>query len=206
MTFVGKTDIVQANLRFSLYDQQIENTLYFQYKTSGVDVAAMQVLGQDLIAWWDTYIPTALVNDLVMREVYLTDLSTQTSPTVTVVPGTTVAGASSADSVPNNVTLCVSFRTAGRGRSARGRNYISGFSEGAVTGNTFDPSIAEDIRAGYEELLDATTYTGDWGWVVYSRFENGVPRDEGQALPVDAVVLTDLVVDSQRRRLPGRGR
>jgi hypothetical protein len=206
MTFVGKEDVVQANLRFSLYEQQIENTLYFQYKTTGVDVAAMQVLGQDLITWWDAYIPTALVNDLVMREVYLTDLSTQTSPTVTVVPGTTVAGASSADSVPNNVTLCVSFRTSGRGRSARGRNYISGFSEGAVTGNQFDPSIAEDIRAGYEELLDATTFTGDWAWVVYSRFENGLPRSEGLVLPVDAVVLTDLVVDSQRRRLPGRGR
>jgi hypothetical protein len=141
-----------------------------------------------------------------MREVYLTDLSSQTAPTVTVVPGTNVLGSGTADPLPNNVALCVSFRTEGRGRSARGRNYISGHAETSLSGNTFNATVSNGIRDAYEELLDATTYTGSWTWVVLSRFEDGVARAAGLVQPVTAVVLTDTTVDSQRRRLPGRGR
>jgi hypothetical protein len=206
MAFVGKTDVVQANLRFTLGDQQIENTLYFEYKTGGVTPTEMASLGDDLVTWWDANIKTRVVDDLTFREVYLTDLSTQTSPTVTVTTGLPITGTNTSDPLPNHVALCVSFRTNGRGRSARGRNYVSGFGEDAASGNTFDGSIANPIAQGYAALINAATYTLDWAWVVYSRFENGDPRTEALIAPVDNVVLTDLVVDSQRRRLPGRGR
>jgi len=33
-----------------------------------------------------------------------------------------------------------------------------------------------------------------------------IPRAEGVTTPVQSVVITDTIVDSQRRRLPGRGR
>jgi hypothetical protein len=33
-----------------------------------------------------------------------------------------------------------------------------------------------------------------------------IPRTEGIATPVTQVVITDHTIDSQRRRLPGRGR
>jgi hypothetical protein len=206
MVFVPATDVVQANLRFTLLDQQLENTLYFEFDNGGVQPADMQTLGTDLILWWGTHVAPAVVDDVFMREVYLTDLSSQTAPTVTVVPGTNVTGGGTAAPLPNNVALCVSFRTEGRGRSARGRNYISGHGENAVSGNTFTSTISNSIRDAYEELLDATTYTGSWTWVVLSRFEDGQPRLAGLVQPVTAVVLTDTTVDSQRRRLPGRGR
>jgi hypothetical protein len=136
----------------------------------------------------------------------LTDLSTQTSPTVTVTTGLPITGTNTSDPLPNHVALCVSFRTNGRGRSARGRNYVSGFGEDAASGNTFSGTIANPIAQGYAALINSATYTLDWEWVVYSRYENGDPRTEALIAPVDNVVLTDLVVDSQRRRLPGRGR
>jgi hypothetical protein len=108
--------------------------------------------------------------------------------------------------VPNNVALCLSFRSSGRGRSSRGRNYISGFPEGYVSGNDIDTTLADALVVAYEELKDAATFTDDWTWIVYSRFQNGNARPEALIAPVDAVVLTDYTVDSQRRRLPGRGR
>jgi hypothetical protein len=206
MTFVPADDVVQANLRFTLLDQKIENTLYFYYAPTSVSVAAMQQLGLDLISWWGTNVAPELVDDIFMREVYLTDLSTQTGPTASVVPGNNIIGGYSSDPVPNNVALCVSFRTNGRGRSARGRNYISGFSETQLSGNTMDTAIADNIRAAYELLLDPITFTDDWLWVVLSRFANGNPRAQGLVQPVETAVLTDYTVDSQRRRLPGRGR
>jgi hypothetical protein len=206
MAFVPATDVVQANLRFTLLDQQIENTLYFGFDNGGVQPSDMQTLGTDLISWWGTNVGPHVLDDLVMREVYLTDLTTQTAPTVTVVPGNNTTGDGTADPLPNNVALCVSFRTEGRGRSARGRNYVSGFGENAVSGNAFTNTISNGVRDAYEELLDATTYTAAWTWVVLSRFEDGQPRSAGLVQPVTAVVLTDITVDSQRRRLPGRGR
>jgi hypothetical protein len=206
MAFVPATDVVQANLRFTLLDQQVENTLYFEFDNGNVQPSDMQTLGTDLITWWGANVGPHVLDDMFMREVYLTDLTTQTAPTVTVVPGNNVTGDGTADPLPNNVALCVSFRTEGRGRSARGRNYVSGFGENGVSGNTFTSTISNGIRDAYEELLDATTYTGAWTWVVLSRFEDGVARAAGLVQPVTAVVLTDTTVDSQRRRLPGRGR
>jgi hypothetical protein len=206
MVFVPKTDAAQVNLRFTLLDQQIENTLYFLYNTGGLTEAEMITLGDDLLTWWATEIAAPLVDDLELREAYVTDMTTQFSPAVTVTPTSAITGGATSDPLPNNVSLCVSFRTSGRGRSARGRNYVGGWSEGSVAGNLVASGTAETIRSGYEELTKPTTFTDDWTWIVYSRFAQGNPRPQAFTPPVTSVVLTDLTVDSQRRRLPGRGR
>jgi hypothetical protein len=43
-------------------------------------------------------------------------------------------------------------------------------------------------------------------WCIVSRFSGGQPRTAGEVYPVIAALVTDNVADSQRRRLPGRGR
>jgi hypothetical protein len=206
MAFVGKDNCVQANLRFTQDEQLMENTLYFQYKGGTLDVPAMAQLGDDLIVWWTTSVRLYLVDAITFREVYLTDLSSQTAPTVTATTGLPVTGAMAQLPLPNNVAACISFRSAGRGRSSRGRNYIAGQSEDSVDGNTLVAAAQAQFVAAYELLMDAATFTDDWTWIVYSRFENGQPRTEALIAPVDAVVFTDNTIDSQRRRLPGRGR
>lgn len=206
MAFVGKANCVQANLRFTQDDQLLENTLYFEYKGGTLDVPAMTVLGDDLITWWTDSVRLYLVAALTFREVYLTDLSSQTAPTVTATTGLPANGALSQAALPNNSAACISFRSAGRGRSSRGRNYIPGISEDSVIGNSITSATQNNLVTSYEELQDAATYTDDWTWIVYSRFENGNPRAEALIAPVDAVLFTDNTIDSQRRRLPGRGR
>jgi hypothetical protein len=42
--------------------------------------------------------------------------------------------------------------------------------------------------------------------VVLSRISEGVPRDLALAQAVTGILTTDLFIDSQRRRLTGRGR
>jgi hypothetical protein len=206
MAFVGKANCVQANLRFTQDDQQVENTLYFEYKAGTVTTALMSTLGDDLITWWTSEVGTYLTDKLTFREVYLTDLTTQTSPTVTVTTGLPATADLGQAALPNNASACISFRTSGRGRSSRGRNYLAGVSEDSVSNNTLNATFVSNLIAAYESLMDAATYTDDWTWIVYSRFENGNPRAEALIAPVDAVVFTDRTIDSQRRRLPGRGR
>jgi hypothetical protein len=115
------------------------------------------------------------------------------------------------DPTPANVSLAVSFRTAGRGRSSRGRNYFVGFVDDQVTGNVVNNSDAVDIRNAYAALIAAAA-TANVSWVVVSRFSGvdadgkPIPRAAGVTSLINAVSLVDNDVDSQRRRLNGRGR
>lgn len=204
MPFVPVPDTCQVELRYTWDSQQVENTLYF-YNVSEWSTSQMTDLAGAVAAWWHTSVRPQQSEDVTLRELYLTDLRSVTAPTVTYATGLPDVGSAAAPSVSNNTSLAISFRTAGRGRSSRGRNYWVGLLANQVDASEVAPAHAASIQAAYEALIDAVSES-DWNWVVVSRFHNGAPRTEGLRQPVQSVVVTDLVVDSQRRRLPGRGR
>jgi hypothetical protein len=206
MVFVPALNTAQANLRFTFDSQQAENTLYFQKAGGPITQPELDTLGSDLATWWDVNLRQALSSTLVMREVYLVDLTSQTSASATYTPGTPLQGGDTTQPLPNNVSFAVSFRTAGRGRSARGRNYIAGLTEQNVTGNELVTTMVTYIVDAYKELLDPATLGSIWTWSVVSRFQNKAARASALVQPITAVSTTDAVVDSQRKRLPGRGR
>jgi len=113
-------------------------------------------------------------------------------------------GTLTSPSVPGNVTWCVKFLTGLTGRSYRGRNYIMGMTEDATVGNQMDAGRAAAFVANYEALLDLVDAT-DFTWVVLSRVQNNVPLANAIGAPIINVGYTDLNLDSQRRRLTGRG-
>jgi hypothetical protein len=206
MVFVPKANTVQIAIRGRLHGEQVVNTLYFQNLSGSGTSGDLASLGADILSWFVADMIPLLTSGYGLREVYAVDMSSETAPTATVTPAVQTSGGNLSPSLPNNVALCVSFRTAGRGRSSRGRNYISGLTEADVDNNVYTLATGNAVQAAYEKLLDAATFSLDWTWCVYSRYENGLPRPEAFTPPIEAVVLTDLVVDSQRRRLPGRGR
>jgi len=109
------------------------------------------------------------------------------------------------DLLPGNCSLSISFRTAGRGRSSRGRNYFVGLVESQVNGDVVNGGNVDAYQTLYEELIGAGSVVTGWQWVVVSRFFNGAPRTAGLAQPVTAVVVVDSFIDSMRSRLLGRG-
>lgn len=204
MPFVPVPDTLMAELRFISQGQKIENTLYFQ-GSAGVSASLASDLGDALISWWDTQFQPITSDTMALVEVFLTDLSDATSFTVSDTAGLPNAGASTTEPLPANVAHCVSFRTAQRGRSARGRNYIAGMTEADTNGSLISSTIVADHVTAYTILLGAGAFVAGLEWVVVSRFHNGVARTTGLAIPVTNVLSVDAVVDSQRRRLPGRG-
>jgi hypothetical protein len=207
MVFVPVPNVVQANIRTTIATEQVENILYFRAESVEVNDSSMGALGLELINWWENNLSSWLTTAIELREVYLTDLSTQDGPTVTVTPSNPPVQGIDADPVlPNNCALCVSFRTGKRGRSFRGRNYVAGLGEGRVTASIVDTTYAEGIRDAYNLLLAPIALPPGWRWVVVSRIADKQPRTVGEATNITSVVLTDRVMDSQRRRLPGRGR
>jgi hypothetical protein len=76
-----------------------------------------------------------------------------------------------------------------------------------VVGNTFDATKADNLVQAYiDGILTNADITASWEMVVVSTVENKAPRASALVQPVTSVLYTDLTVDSQRRRLTGRGR
>jgi len=210
MPFVPVANTVLAELRMTIDLQQVENTLYFEFG-GPPSVSDMNDLGDALISWWNSFYAPLSWTGLQLREVVVTDLTTATSAQVTRVPATPALGTVGDNAVSTNTSLVVSFRTANRGRSFRGRNYIVGITEGQKLGaNQINPPVIEAWIEAYEAMIGVPTVVSAI-WVVVSRFSgidgNGdpIPRAAGVTTPIEAVTIVDPVVDSQRRRLPGRG-
>lgn len=204
MAFVPVPNTLQAELRFTLGSQLVENVLYFT-GSAGVTPALATSLGTALVSWWNANFKADSVTTFTLQTVYMTDLTSQTSFTVTHTAGLPSAGTNGGDPLPFNCALVASFRTAQRGRSGRGRNYVSGWPETQVSASTADSLRVGRILTGYNLLIGAGTFVAGLQWVVVSRFHDGIPRAVGLAIPITSVVV-DPTMDSQRRRLPGRGR
>lgn len=204
MAFVPGPNVAQAELVYSLDGQVIENTLYFE-ASAGLDTALMGTLASNLISLWTANFAPNLSTAVSLTQVVVTDLTTDSSPAILVPLSPAESGEVDSPPLPNNVSLAISFKTAFRGRSSRGRNYVPCLCESQVVGNTVASLFASNIVAAYEEMLGAGGFVTGLEWGVFSRFSNGAPRTTGLFRPITAVTVFDLTVDSMRRRLPGRG-
>lgn len=204
MAFVPVPNVAMVEFRYTWDSQRVENTLYFRWPEP-FEGGIMEALADDLFSWWEDYIKPIQSNQVALREIVVTDLTTATAPVWVRVSSPPVNGGNLGSALPNNVTIALKFSTSGRGRSSRGRNYLIGLVESDVVGNTIDGATATNWQSAYA-VLPATVSPSSWSWVVVSRFTNGAPRTTGIASQVTAVGFTDGTVDSQRRRLPGRGR
>jgi hypothetical protein len=205
MPFVPGENVALVELRMGYDGQDVENTLYIE-NASAWDTAGLTGLCSIMRDWWDEQYSPLVHATVGLREVVATDLTSATSGQVTVNGGGLIGGVTGTEAMPSNVSLAVAFHTGSRGRSFRGRNYIVGIPANEVNGiNDVFESYAASWIAAYTTLITAALSPG-MTWVVFSRIENGVERSAGLATPVASVAVANLVLDSQRRRLPGRGR
>jgi hypothetical protein len=145
-----------------------------------------------------------LVNAVTGRQVRAIDMSAQGgAQAITLNSGTgTLAGAS----IPANAAMVVSQRTAKRGRSYRGRAYLSGLAAGnlvnAVDANVTSASSIVAAFAALDSALLALAAPLEIG--VWSRQHNNIVTSPGEFNRAIAYIV-DVHYDSQRRRLFGRG-
>lgn len=205
MPFVPAANTLLAELRYTYGSVKMENTLYFQ-GSAGVTPALGITLGNALISWWNAHFKAPSPTAFSLVEVHVTDLSTQTSFTESVTTGLPSAGSSTVDGLPFNVAFCISFRTANRGRSGRGRNYVAGLTEADTQYSTIISTRRAAIVSAYLLLVGAGTFVAGLQWVVVSRFSGGAPRLNALVQPITTAFAVDDITDSQRRRLPGRGK
>jgi hypothetical protein len=203
LPFIPAPDTVRVDIQYTLAGQQAQNTLWFRFRAGSPTVPDLTALGVGINDYWGLAVMPLLSHNLVMVGNVATDWTTETSPAVNT--PTSVTGGDTGADLPNNVAVCVTILTAGRGKSSRGRNYVPGIPDSGRTGvNGILDTFGTDLLSAYTGIL-GSAIDADWEWSVVSFMSGGVDRVTALVQPVIGAALTDLVLDSQRRRLPGRG-
>jgi hypothetical protein len=203
-TFVPATNCAKVAVEGTWSGQSVIWTLWFTFGTSPSQ-SDLEALAQDV---WSS-LASALQSS--WASTYQVDRITATRQNsandiqgVYDNGGTPLVGSGAGSSVPLNVSWVASFRTALRGRSFRGRNYIPGLLSSILTApGTGSAATLAGIAAAYVLHLITSPPTG-WTWVVASHFTGGSPRANALLTPITSVII-DTFVDSMRRRLIGRG-
>jgi hypothetical protein len=206
MTFVPVANTCQVELRYSLFGEAIENVLYFT-RFLGVNQAQNQNIAEWVADWWEDQLRTIQRDDLTLREVYSRCLTSEDSHQYTDTRYTGYAGEyTSGNPLPGSVSFAVSFRTGFAGRSNRGRNFACALSTVQTDANQVTSTYRDAIVGIYEQFLQPSPWiSSSWAWVVVSRWNNHEQREFGIATPVVTVLAVNDDLDSQRKRLAGRG-
>ena len=213
MPFVPVPNTVQINTVYELDSQEVETTSYYK-KATAVTTSDLTSLLEEVNTIVRTQLIPFLGNTITLVRLVGTLLSTVDGLIAVSTTSLPVSGGASGEAAPNNVALTMSIRTAARGRSFRGRNYIPGIPKDLITESEVGSGSVAAYTDAYTALMGAGADLG-FEMVVVSRFSGftivggrkvPTPRAEGIATPVTNVFVVDNTVDSQRRRLPGRGR
>ena len=203
MAFQRVPNTIEVQTVFMQFGQRVENVYHVEVP-GGID-AAVLVDTTDTVATWvvETLLGN-LANSLTFvacegRNLDIEDGSVHAST----IPAAQTGGASVGGEA-NNVSFCVSLRTARSGRSFRGRKYVCGIPTGQRTGDTLVSGYVTALLAAFNELI-ALLVSVDKFLVIVNRIADHVVLSEAVVTHVVNAQAVDPVLDSQRRRLTGRG-
>lgn len=197
MAFIPTTDGARAVLKFTMGAESWSNVLWFtkaNFLTSDMEALGDDI-GTQVAGYWKPRLDPSSSFDGV--DVY--DMRTSTGLVVHRTQGAGV-GTGTGDMLPLNVALCVTLRSANRGRSARGRVYLAGLTENDITDGAF---VAAASGAAQNMLLDIRNGAQSLGWTHVIR---STQKDHQVRSPADTYAVTIAEVrytkaTTQRRRV-----
>lgn len=196
--------VVKAALIFARDTRELVNTMHFS-RLAGWDVARMTQLARDLVTWWNSLYSQAVPNNIALTQVQvrLYDPANPLAVDLPVSPPT--VGRRTGASEAGNVSLTMSERTGLAGRAHRGRIYIPAVGEVDVPSSDIASSALVTLlgTAIANLIFGFTTSEGVLG--IFHRPQLLPHPLDNKIDNVTSYVIEDII-DSQRRRLPGRGR
>lgn len=217
MPFIPAVNTAQLKVNQSLHGQTVQNVWYFTNET-GWSTTELQALCNIVITWWNDHYADNVHSDLHLVSVSARDMTEPDAAGVEIqAPALSGGNLNTGGGLPGNVALTVKFKSGLTGRNRNGRTYLAGFSEEEVNGNAITDVRRDGILNAFGQLRD--TITGAGYQPVVASFYDGtelveLPNGESRFKPVPraTALLTDIEqytadtnLDSQRRRLAGRG-
>jgi len=201
--FIPVPNVAKVTMHYQLNLQEVENVHYFQKGDSWSSADLTDLTNVIEGAWVDNIMPQQPA-DLQLK--YIEAVDQERAGSFFDRRRVDTFGGLAQVSLPGNVTLSIKFDGGLVGRSHRGRMYWLQLAESQVVGDLVQTTPLGQILGGVEaffEDIKASALAPDH--VVVSYCQEGAWLTEG-----DTTVITsyssDGIVDSQRRRLTGRGR
>lgn len=202
MPFIAVPNGIQLCFLFTTSSQKWQFCLTLQKSAGAVEDTDLQQATADGHSWWTSFLRGALAAANTLTEIVATDLTSQGAPQYRDLVNE--AGNNAGGFTPANVAIVASHRTAKRGRSYRGRSYVGGIPVTQVdTPTTLAGSTATAFANGFASLR-GTLDTHNLDHVVATKQHNGAVVSPAEVNSVISTVV-DTLLDSQRRRLAGRG-
>jgi len=192
---------VKASLFYTMNGQPAMNRIHIGTAATLPSEAICAAFAADIADWWNNNCRALVPTTMELRQVQCQSIAETNGPQATFSSGLPLAGTLGQPSVPNNVSFCISLRSGLTGRSARGRWFWAGLTEGQLTGNNVDAGPAASIVAAIDALLNSIAALGGTP-VIVSYNSGGGPRPGGPVkFVINDALAVDTIVDSQRGRL-----
>lgn len=202
----------EIRVQGTLNGQQVENVFHARVSATPTH-ADLDTIAGDIQSWVVGSYTTILSSNVQFTQIIVTDLNVEGGGQVIHVISPPVPGSVDAPVKTNQDTLAVSWRTGKAGRSFRGRTFILAVPTNDYAGD--NPNMVSNAYAAlvigvFQGLHDAMV-TATFPLGVLSRFHGvdvnhkPIPRATGLLTDITSVTLVNQIVDSQNRRLPGRG-
>jgi hypothetical protein len=189
---------------FSRDTRELINTFHVA-RTAGWDLTSMNALAVAVKNWWDTIYKTGVPSNITLNEVQVRQYNPLDPLAFDFPVSPVIAGTRGGLTAAANDTVTMSERTGRAGRAFRGRMYVPGVSLNDISQtDTIGSALSVILYNSLANLIFGTLPAGD----VLAIFHRPglVPRVRDNTYTPVLTALQENILDSQRRRLPGRGR
>lgn len=203
--FIAAPNTASVEMIYSVGGETCEN-LFHVHKASPYSLADLQALRGTVLTWYTTVWKGQVHSTVTLVRIRTKALDTDIAPmedyAVTSGGG---GGLASGSLVANNVTYCLKLATGLSGRSARGRWYFIGMSSNSMLNSVDVSTPYRDAVVANLATLRTQLSSAGHTFCVTSYRHNNAWRTTAVNYDIVSVVAVDLHIDSQRRRLAGRG-
>lgn len=202
--YIPATNVAKGEVIYDQDGQEVVNVFHF-LSDVGWDATRLGQLCEMLSEWVTASILPDYPLEYSLREIKCTDLTTQTgavAQTFFSPPG--FGEQTTSNPLPNNCSVVIKWITGKRGRSYRGRTYYPCITDAMAAGNKLTVGGLATVGNAAGELFTAAL-DHQWWLVVVSYCHDKAWRTVADITRITSYAV-DETLDSQRRRLPGRGR
>lgn len=209
--FIPAPNTVSVEFMFILANSSLaENVIHIE-KGAPYTLAQIQTLRTNIGSYWDSNLKNMYLDNIQFNRIRIKALDTNIAPMEDYTWSPVKIGGRSAGgaALPNSICCALKLSTGLAGRSNRGRIYIPVTESGALQAsfqNELDPTYASAIITIFTAFMaQITTWDATAHMVVTSFMTGGAWRATAVNHQVIACTFVDRHIDSQRRRLTGRG-
>jgi hypothetical protein len=207
MTFQECGAIAQTTLVYETLDGVIMNVLHWRHKslTSPLPSADFNALVETIPDYYASEVKSTVGAYVKLVKIIGRDLSEQAGMIYEYNVSSPIAGTATGQPLPNHCTIAIKLNTGIVGRSFRGRIFHPGLTEDQVGGDYVLEIPANAMVAAWNDFLNGVEVDTEFNPVVLSRYTGKALRPQGIGTVITHTSISDRIVDSQRRRLAGRG-